>query len=47
MTAEGSGTGRTHGEWSLRACTEPHAVVTWTDAATALPGLARWPEAGP
>jgi aldehyde dehydrogenase len=38
-----SGIGRNHGVWSLRACTEPHATVTWTDAATTLPGLARWP----
>ncbi len=38
-----SGIGRNHGLWSIRACTEPHATVTWTDAAAALPGLARWP----
>jgi aldehyde dehydrogenase len=38
-----SGTGRNHGMWSLRACTEPHATVTWTDGATTLPGLTRWP----
>lgn len=39
-----SGIGRNHSTWSLRACTEPHATVTWSDAASTLPGLARWPQ---
>lgn len=37
-----SGLGRTHGEYSLSACTEEHAIIRFADAAADLPGIARW-----
>jgi delta 1-pyrroline-5-carboxylate dehydrogenase len=37
-----SGLGRTHGMHSLHHCTEEHAIVGFTDAATQLPGIAHW-----
>ncbi|OZD18195.1 hypothetical protein CH253_17070 [Rhodococcus sp. 06-156-3C] len=37
-----SGIGRTHGAYSLRACTEEHAIVRFGSPTTDLPGMARW-----
>ncbi|MDT2006645.1 aldehyde dehydrogenase family protein [Rhodococcus opacus] len=37
-----SGIGRTHGEHSLHACTEEHAIIRFADPTTDLPGIARW-----
>lgn len=37
-----SGIGRTHGEYSLHACTEEHAIVRFANPTADLPGIAQW-----